>query len=217
MSRNYAFDVLSLKRVQAILILLVALSSGCIYREQLPLSSADVIIVLGNTPPVDDEGRPTGEIERRVEHGAELFARGLAEWIILTGGNTYEDVFECDIMAIVAKEQGMPSDQVVLERQSTDTLENASFCAALMKEQGWTSCMLVSRPHQLKRAHRHFVDALECNDSEVQTSGCETPEGTWYDLSCWLHEVGALLGEAARGKSRGVRGRDINQDQGAVR
>ncbi len=148
------------------------------------MTRADAIVILGYGPPVDKKGTIRPELLRRVEAGADLFSRGLAEAIIVTGGNTYKDYYESAVMKEALLGLGVPADSVIEEREAMDTIGNARYSAKIMKERGWTSCILVSSPYHLKRAARLFRAA----DLAVQAHGCETPSNPFYGIVNTLYE-----------------------------
>lgn len=148
------------------------------------LSPADAIVVLGYGPPVDRQGRPAAELVRRVEKGVELYRSGLSPVMIMTGGNTYQDYYESAVMKEVAVNLGVPAEAVLEERQAMDTITNARYTAELMRERGWSSCILVSSPYHLPRAER----LVQAAGLEVQTAGCAVPDNPGYRLMSALYE-----------------------------
>ncbi len=171
--------------------------SGCasaalnpILIEQETLHKADVIVVLGYGPPVDENGKPKPELARRVEKGVELYNQGLAENIIMTGGNTYEDYFEAKVMRDVATQMGVPEKDIYLELEAMDTIGNSRGSTRIMKEHGWKSAIIVSSPYHLKRA-LHLFSANE--GIEFQTAGCDTPDNPAYGMVFTLYECLARL------------------------
>lgn len=149
------------------------------------LTPADVIVVLGYGPPVDEEGRPADELLRRVEKGVELYRQGLAPAMIMTGGNTYLDYYESSVMKEAAVSMGVPADAVLEEREAMDTIGNARYSARIMEERGWSGCILVSSPYHLKRGKKLF----EAAGVSVQTAGCSVPEGPWYGAKFTVYEL----------------------------
>jgi len=73
-----------------------------------PLRRADVIVVLGNRPPVDAEGNVMSETRRRVEAGVALYDAGLATELLMTGGPAPHDRIEAEVMRDLAIELGVP-------------------------------------------------------------------------------------------------------------
>lgn len=74
--------------------------------DEKPVKS-DVIIVLSGG-------------EGRLEKGVELFKEGFAPYLLLSNGSV-------DQLYQRALQLGVPADSIILENQSTSTLENARF------------------------------------------------------------------------------------------
>ncbi len=189
-------------------LLFLALAGGCskpalnpILIPQQDLVPADVIVVLGYGPPVDEKGEPADELARRVKAGVQLYRQGLAKKMIMTGGNTYKDLYESSVMKEVAVSMGVPGEDVVEEREAMDTIGNARYSAGIMRERGWSSCIVVSSPYHLKRA-RHLFKAAGV---KVQTSGCEVPDNPFYGLTFTLYELSVRISYAFIDEERMVR------------
>lgn len=136
------------------------------------LHPADAIVVLGNRPPRDASGRITEELERRVRRGVELYQRGLAPVIVMTGGPSARGV-EADVMAEHARALGVPAGAIVRERRARDTAENARLSVELLCRDG--PCpprvIVVSSPYHLRRA----VALFRCAGAHVQYAATELP------------------------------------------
>ncbi len=109
---------------------------------------ADVIVVLG--------GGEAGTV-RRALHGAALYRRGYAPYVLCTGGVTIPGGgSEADRCAEVMAAQGVPTEAVLREDSSRSTVQNARATAALMAAHGWRDAVLVSDDFHLWRARRLF-------------------------------------------------------------
>lgn len=158
--------------------------------EEEPLQTADVIVVLGYGPPVDEYGKPVPELARRVEKGVELYRQGLAPAMIMTGGNTYKDYYESRVMKDLAVEMGAPADRIICELDAMDTIGNSRGSTRIMREHGWNSAIIVSSPYHLKRA-LHLFSANE--GMEFQTAGSSVPENPAYGLVFTFYEYIARI------------------------
>ncbi len=59
---------------------------------------------------------------------ADLFRRGFAPYIVVTGGvNRYTGTNEADTHHAILISEGVPSDHIIVENRSTNTLENVIF------------------------------------------------------------------------------------------
>ena len=176
------------------ILLSIAISAGWLFGWVSPrlvdvalLEPAEVIIVLGNRPPRDEDGRVAPETRRRVEAGVRLYEQGLASHVLVTGGPTAQGV-EADVMAALALELGVPRDAILVEPRATDTMTNASESVALLCR-GRTTCrpraIVVSNPYHLDRAQRLF----ECAGARVEMAHSEMPEGLGYRLKWSSYEA----------------------------
>lgn len=113
------------------------------------VQKADAIVVLGAKLRVD--GRPTGALDERIRAGVNLWQRGLAPVLYMTGGGPPGRV-EADVMAARARSLGVPESALRSERQSRNTGENARFTASLLMQEGRRRVWLVTQPFHTRRA-----------------------------------------------------------------
>jgi uncharacterized SAM-binding protein YcdF (DUF218 family) len=111
---------------------------------------ADVIIVLGCNI-VGSEG-PSPCISARAEQAASLYKRGLAPWIITTGGPVQGSTTESEVLAYVLESEGVPHDAIVQEQRALNTIQNIAYSQEIMHERGWSTAILVTEPFHVKRA-----------------------------------------------------------------
>lgn len=151
---------------------------GCAQRlvPELPTPRrADAIVVLGNRPPVDEQGEVRPELRRRVEEGVRLFHEGLAPRMIMTGGPAPSGHIEAEVMRDLAVELGVPREAIGVEGRSRDTIENAGFTLRLLcgdDESCVPSVIVVSTRYHLARARRLF----ECAGARVQIAASALPD-----------------------------------------
>ena len=137
---------------------------------------ADVIVVLGSQ--VYAGGRPGPSLARRADHAVALYHRGYASHILCTGGFTErEPKSEAQVACDRIAQAGVPREVLFLEERSTSTEENAAFSAAIMRERGWDSALVVSDGYHLLRAALMFERAgVEAHPSPAQaTAGPMNP------------------------------------------
>ena len=96
---------------------------------------ADVIVVLGSQ--VYPGGRAGPSLERRAQHAAALYRRGLADHIMCSGGVGDHPPAEAEVACRRVIELGVPPGAMVYETRSHSTEENAAYSAAIMRERGW--------------------------------------------------------------------------------
>jgi uncharacterized SAM-binding protein YcdF (DUF218 family) len=90
---------------------------------------------------------------QRVKHGAELYKKGLAPKVIVSGGvDRGEQRSEAEVMAELATHFGVPDENIILEDQSTSTFENILFSKKIIEEKGIHTLTIVTDPYHLRRA-----------------------------------------------------------------
>jgi uncharacterized SAM-binding protein YcdF (DUF218 family) len=95
-----------------------------------PEGRYDAIVVAGCR--VMPNGLPSLSLVRRTTRAVELWRRGLAPTIVLTGGIGDFPPAESEAAAAVARGLGVPETAMLLERKSTSTAENARYLRALV-------------------------------------------------------------------------------------
>ena len=115
----------------------------------MPQSRADAIVVFAGG--VGESGKAGGGTEERLQHAVDLYKQGEAAHLILSSGYVYSFP-EAEVMRMLAVEQGVPADAILVERQSTNTYQNVSYVYDLLRRRGWGSVLLVSSPYHMRRA-----------------------------------------------------------------
>lgn len=90
----------------------------------------DAFIVFGAAVLAD--GSPSGAMRRRVDGAMHLISKALHPIVIVTGGRGKTGYVEADVMAALAS-RTISRDQIVVDGDSTDTLESVIRCARLLK------------------------------------------------------------------------------------
>ena len=110
---------------------------------------ADAIVVLGAAQYV---GRPSPVLRARLDHGIDLWKRGLAARLIVTGGTGPGDTTsEAAVGRRYAIKQGVPASAILLESKGRTTSESMRGVAALMREHKQRRVILVSDPFHMLR------------------------------------------------------------------
>ncbi|RKG84376.1 YdcF family protein [Corallococcus terminator] len=121
-------------------------------REQA--GPADALVVLGAR--VLPGGVPSGALVARVEQAAALYHRGVAPWLLLSGGVGVHPPSEARVMLGLLVRAGVPAEACVLEEQSHSTDDNARFSGRVLRERGARRVVVVSDPYHLLRARQCF-------------------------------------------------------------
>ncbi|HVK82591.1 MAG TPA: YdcF family protein [Kofleriaceae bacterium] len=175
------------------------LEAPLVVRE--PLRALDAIVVLG--APLVSGAAPSAVLVERARAAAALYHAGGAPLVVATGGVTQGASpakgarAEADVLAELLAAAGVPD--VVVERVSRTTAENARYTAALVAPRGVRRVWVVTQPFHGRRAVRlfrtagleafawHIADSLEYRDRRKAVR--------------WLvREYAAWLGLFARGR-----------------
>ncbi|ADG05245.1 YdcF family protein [Kyrpidia tusciae] len=115
-----------------------------------PPRPADVLLILG----AKIMGRePGAALRARLEAGLDLYRRGYAPRILVSGGQRRPGApSEADVMADYLRVRGVPPRALIVEDLSSDTVENLLFSSRLMKIHGWRRAVVVTSAYHLPRA-----------------------------------------------------------------
>lgn len=124
---------------------------------------ADAIVVLGAAA---YDAQPSPVFEARIEHGLDLYRRGLAKTLIFTGGygGSGARFSESQVARRYALRHGVPEEAILIEAKSRTTYDNLVEARTLMQEHGLERVIVVSDPLHMSRAlrlcRRLGIDAL---------------------------------------------------------
>ena len=138
-----------------------------------PFAARDAIVVLGASLGPGDTLSPV--LAERVRAAAALWRAGGGRLVVATGGVTGRaSRAEADVIAGALRELGVP--QVVIERASRTTRENALLSKPLLEAHGVRSLWIVTQPFHGRRGARlfrragfdahvwHIADSVEYRD-----------------------------------------------------
>jgi uncharacterized SAM-binding protein YcdF (DUF218 family) len=145
-------------------------------------SEADAVVVLGAA---QYDGRPSPVLESRLEHAYDLYARGMAGTIVVTGGKQEGDAFtEAHAGYTYMRQRGVPESDLLREEQGTNTWESLAAAARILRDRGLTRAILVTDGYHSLRV-RAIADELGL-DASVSPS---RRGGTLREL---VQETGAV-------------------------
>lgn len=110
--------------------------------------SAEAIVVLGAKAHAD--GRPSEALAERVATGVELYRRGLAPRLIMSGGRGEEGVSEPEVMRRAAIERGVAAHAIELDERGVNTEASVREVRRRMGRDG-AEVLVVSHYHHLPR------------------------------------------------------------------
>lgn len=110
----------------------------------------DAIVVLGAA---QYNGVPSPQLAARLDHAADLYARGDADWLMVTGGKRPGDVYtEAQASATYLKSLGVPDEAILEENQGTNTFNSLQHAASVLADEGLTTVLLVTDPFHALRS-----------------------------------------------------------------
>ncbi len=149
------------RAIAGLLILLAILLSGYllhIAREIEKQSTideaqpADVIIVLGAA---EYRGKPSPVLQARLNHALVLYLKGLAPYILTTGGAGGDpDFTEGEIGRAYLAKHGVPSEAIIAEPEGATTSQSLDAAAETMRRMNLHSCIVVSDGYHIFRVKR---------------------------------------------------------------
>ena len=113
---------------------------------------SDVILVLGAA---EYRGKPSPVLERRLNHALLLYLKGLAPYILTTGGAGGDPVYtEGEVGRAYLTERGVPSEAVLVEPRGSTTAQSIEAAAEIMHRSNLNSCIVVSDGYHIYRVKR---------------------------------------------------------------
>lgn len=147
--------------VLLIIMIIVKSVGNFLVVDEKPVKS-DVIIVLSGG-------------EGRLEKGVTLYKDGFAPYLLLSNGSV-EQLYER------ALQLGVPKDSILLENQSTSTLENARFSKEVMLKHQFHSVIVVSSNFHMRRVKVLFDRTFKNSNIQLIYSSGVNPS---YDPNQW--------------------------------
>lgn len=156
-----------------------------------PVERRDAIVVLG--APLAPGGSLSRVLEERATAAVALYRAGGAPIVVASGGTTHRAPrAEADALAEALAAAGVPD--VIVERESRTTAENARFTARLLAPRGVRSVWLVTQPFHARRAERlfrsagfdarawHITDSVQYRDRALATRWLVREYAAWAKL-----------------------------------
>ncbi|MGA8027986.1 MAG: YdcF family protein [Bryobacteraceae bacterium] len=113
---------------------------------------ADVIVVLGAA---EYRGRPSPVLQGRLNHALLLYLRGLAPYILTTGGAGGDPTYtEGEVGRAYLAEHGVPSEAILVEPEGSTTAQSLDGAAEIMRRMNLHSCVVVSDGYHIYRVKR---------------------------------------------------------------
>ncbi|MGH9119121.1 MAG: YdcF family protein [Acidimicrobiales bacterium] len=149
--------------------------------------AADAIIVLGAA---QYDGEPSPVLAARLDHAANLYRRGLAPLIVVTGGRQEGDRYtEAGAGAAYLERLRIPGTAIERETTSAHSWESLAAAARFLQDDGIERVLLVSDPY-----HSFRIDAI-ADDLGLEAFVSPTPSspvGGGAELRAMARETAAV-------------------------
>ena len=110
----------------------------------------DAIVVMGVA---QYDGRPSPQLQARLDHVLTLWNMGISQLVITTGGNQPGDRFtEARASADYLIAGGIPESSISMEDIGTTTLQSLQGVAEILHSRGLTSVEIVTDPYHALRS-----------------------------------------------------------------
>jgi uncharacterized SAM-binding protein YcdF (DUF218 family) len=150
----------------------------------------EAAVVLGTQ--VLPGGRPSGPLRARTLHAARLYVAGEVGLVIPTGGVGEHPPSEAEVAAGVLRGAGVPEECILVEGEARNTRESARLVAAMARERGIRSVLLVTDPLHCVRAVGAFrAEGLSVRASPAYASPMWRKRGA--RLGQFLREIAAVV------------------------
>jgi uncharacterized SAM-binding protein YcdF (DUF218 family) len=154
---------------------------------------ADVIIVFGAA---EYAGRPSPVFRARLDHAITLYSRGLAPYLIITGGSGRDPQFsEGGVGRDYLSARGIGESHLIAETQGGNTAESAERVAVIMRANNMRTCVVVSDPYHLYRIKRLM------QRQGITTYASPRPlayRGLWFSVRRVMREAFSYLTQRVR-------------------
>lgn len=147
---------------------------------------------------------------------SELYLKGYANKLIFSGGlgkitSKLWNETEAEKFAKIAIQRGVPSNNIYLEKESTNTGDNFRFSKKLIEnlKLDIKSCIIVCKPYDEKRAYATFKKIMPEYDGIVYSENISCEEYYQKYGNEWVH---VLVGDIQRMKIFYEKGWQIKMD-----
>jgi len=110
----------------------------------------EAIVVMGVA---QYDGRPSPQLQARLDHVITLWNAGTAPLVVTTGGNQPGDRFtEAEASRRYLVEAGVPESAILLEDRGSSTLQSLRGVHEILSEQGIADVLIVTDPYHAARS-----------------------------------------------------------------
>ncbi len=153
--------------------------TGFYLSPQDKLAKTDAIVVISG-----------GETDLRVKEGVKLFQEEWAPLIIMSGAARDAGESNAEAMKRLAVKLGVPTDKVLVEKESRNTFDNAKFTRDILMNNNVESIILVTSPYHQRRAsltfNRYLGDSVKIINHSAADSAWR--KNGWWD-NAWARKI----------------------------
>jgi uncharacterized SAM-binding protein YcdF (DUF218 family) len=147
----------------------------------------DAIVVLGAA---QYDGRPSQQLQARLDHALTLWQAGVAPAVMVTGGKQPDDRFtEADASRRYLVDRGVPESAILVEDSGRTTYESLESAAAMLLDEGFGEVVLVSDPFHMKRSQM-IAEGFDL-DANVSATPTSVVQG-WSSVRRHAQEAGGV-------------------------
>lgn len=182
---------LLLLAVAGVLILFLGVTGSRIVQAagESAARKADVIVIFGAA---QYAGHPSPVYRARLDHGYDLFEKGMAPVVITTGGAGQDPEFsEGGVGRDYLLRRGVPEQALIAETQGSDTAQSSARVANIMRVNGMRRCIAVSDAYHVFRI-RALLER-EGVEVEVAPRPESRPHSLWERFWAVMREAMSYL------------------------
>ncbi len=196
--KRFAIGVVGLLVGMVATVAVIFFGLGFYLSPQDKLTKVDAIVAISG-----------GDTDARTDEAVRLYQDDWSRAIIFSGAALDPNgPSNARAMATRARSQGVPAATITLDEASTNTRENAADVAAIVRQRGYHSLILVTSPYHQRRAYTVFRRELGPGVTIINHS---TVDQNWrrshwwatgYSRSLTLAELQKVLYELLNDQSR---------------
>jgi vancomycin permeability regulator SanA len=104
---------------------------------------ADIAVLLGSE--VQRDGRPSPRLRARLDQAADVYRRGLAPLILVSGGIDRNGADEAAVMSRYLAAAGIPSGKILIDSAGVNTAATAKNTALVLRDRHLRSVLIITQ------------------------------------------------------------------------
>ena len=158
------FGICKMILITCLLIIIICLNIYLYYHFPDPpkidyTRSYDTALVLGC--PCHQDGSLSSFQKERMDCAIRLYQLHIVKTILISGSNVQNKYYEAETMAAYARQQQIPKDAIIIEKQARNTYENLKYAKMIYDEKNMHSIVVITSLFHVRRAYffvRKFFD-----------------------------------------------------------